>query len=154
LRRSEEYSHQESATRLSLSEIARLGFVDLATAQDVLAKLPEKLFPLFRAAADPDQALRLLTDLQRRAPVEVDALLSDESAAQRLVQLLGASVGLGAFLFRNPEELSLFTEAMEQPASAEHYYFAKVLAVLTAKRLGGCSGLPTGESSPELQLGI
>ncbi|WP_309620620.1 bifunctional [glutamine synthetase] adenylyltransferase/[glutamine synthetase]-adenylyl-L-tyrosine phosphorylase, partial [Salinibacterium sp.] len=73
------------------------------------------------AAADPDQALRLLVSLRETAPAEVQSLLDDTDAAGRLIQILGASSGLGEFFARRPAQLdALHTVLTAPPASAEY----------------------------------
>jgi glutamate-ammonia-ligase adenylyltransferase len=90
----------------TLTELARLGFTELGLAGDRIAELGlEALLPAFASAADPDQSLRYLGRLRESCPAELDALLRDEDAAARLVQVLGASEGLGEFLIRRPAEL-------------------------------------------------
>ena len=46
----------------TLTELARLGFTELGATRELLAPLPVELIPHFASAADPDQALRLLSD--------------------------------------------------------------------------------------------
>ncbi len=73
------------------------------------------------ATADPDGALRLLERLSERAPEELGAVLADGAAAERLVRLLGASVGLGEFLHRRPAELALLFDPVTPPWTQEAY---------------------------------
>jgi glutamate-ammonia-ligase adenylyltransferase len=105
----------------TLTELARLGFAELTESGDRIAALSlDGLLPAFANAADPDQALRLLGRLQESAPAALAALLKDEDAAARLVQVLGASEGLGEFLIRRPAELQSLGGELA-PLSAQLY---------------------------------
>ena len=113
-----------------LSDLARLGFASLDTTNALLGEVAElvgasasveTILPHFAHAADPDQALRMLTALLRQAPVETIALLEHPSAADRLVRVLGASNGLAEFFLRHPVQLSALVETMRRPPSAEFY---------------------------------
>jgi glutamate-ammonia-ligase adenylyltransferase len=90
----------------TLTELARLGFTELGLARAVLEGFPEDLVTHFAHAADADQALRLLVQLRETASAPLAQLLKSEGAAERLLRVLGASVGLGEFLLRHPEELA------------------------------------------------
>jgi len=102
----------------TLTELARLGFTELASTRALLDPLPGELVAYFASAADPDQALRLLLRLQEHAPTEIAALLRNEEAAARLIRVLGASEGLGDFFQRHPEELVCLSSALETAPSA------------------------------------
>ena len=121
-----------------LTDLARIGFTELDPAVVLLAELDEllagkiggvesgivstvQLLPLFAHAADADGALRFLTMLARQSPAETAALLSDVSAADRLVRVLGASAGLADFLLRHPEELSALALPFSRPLAPEEY---------------------------------
>ena len=121
-----------------LTDLARIGFTELDPAVVLLAELEEllagkiggvesgivstvQLLPLFAHAADADGALRFLTMLARQSPAETAALLSDVSAADRLVRVLGASAGLADFLLRHPEELSALALPFSRPLAPEEY---------------------------------
>ena len=125
-----------------LTDLARIGFTELDPAVALLAELDEllagkiggvesgivsgivstvQLLPLFAHAADADGALRFLTMLARQSPAETVALLSDVSAADRLVRVLGASAGLADFLLRHPEELSVLALPFSRPLAPEEY---------------------------------
>jgi len=113
-----------------LRDLARLGFAELDPTVVLLVELDEllgeavssgNLLPLFAHAADADSALRLLTALVRQSPAETVALLTDPSAADRLVRVLGASVGLAEFLLRHPEELFVLALPFTRPPSPEVY---------------------------------
>ena len=121
-----------------LTDLARIGFTELDPAVVLLAELDEllagkidgvesgivstvQLLPLFAHAADADGALHFLTMLARQSPAETVALLSDVSAADRLVRVLGASAGLADFLLRHPEELSVLALPFSRPLAPEEY---------------------------------
>jgi [glutamine synthetase] adenylyltransferase / [glutamine synthetase]-adenylyl-L-tyrosine phosphorylase len=105
----------------TLTELARLGFAELEESGERISALAfDALLPVFANAADPDQALQLLGRLQETAPDALTALLNDEDAVARLVQVLGASEGLGEFLLRRPDELESLVGDLA-PLDAEHY---------------------------------
>lgn len=117
-----------SRNQTTLTELARLGFAELGEAGARLAELGEPaLVPLFAAAGDPDQALRLLVSLRGSAPGEVAGL--DEDATARLIRVLGASSGLGQFFERHPSELSALSTPLAEPPTAAAYV-ADLLAVV------------------------
>jgi len=110
----------------TLTDLARLGFTALEPTTALLAELGaehplDAVVPFFADAADPDQALRALAALLRRAPAETAAALEDEAWAHRLIRVLGASSGLADFLERHPEELSALAEPLRQPLEPEEY---------------------------------
>ncbi|WP_159574058.1 bifunctional [glutamine synthetase] adenylyltransferase/[glutamine synthetase]-adenylyl-L-tyrosine phosphorylase [Curtobacterium sp. 18060] len=119
-------------TTSSRSELARLGFAELSESLERIADLEarfDSVVPLpvsgtpalWGITADPDGALRLLERLLERAPDELRPVLTDEAATERLIRLLGASVGLGEFLHRRPAELALLLEPVVAPWSQERY---------------------------------
>lgn len=111
-----------SRNQTTLTELARLGFAELGSMSELLGTLGAPgLVPHFANAADPDQALRQLMYLREHAPKPVAALLMDEDAAGRLIQVLGASSGLGQFFERHPEELSALATAIDAPPTAAEY---------------------------------
>ncbi|MFT4029597.1 MAG: bifunctional [glutamine synthetase] adenylyltransferase/[glutamine synthetase]-adenylyl-L-tyrosine phosphorylase [Protaetiibacter sp.] len=114
---------------ITLTELARLGFAELEGAAAALPGVPDAVVALFSHAADPDQALRHLVTLRERAREATDALLGEEDAARRLVEVLGASEGLAVFLQRHPEQLAVLAEAMTSPPAAEHYRATLAAAV-------------------------
>lgn len=100
---------------ISLTLLARAGFVELSDARsrlDELAELggpsPESTLELVREVADPDAALRRLLDLRRRNHAETEVILTDRAALRRLLLVLGASGGIAEFLLRRPEALRVF----------------------------------------------
>ncbi|HEY5320992.1 MAG TPA: bifunctional [glutamine synthetase] adenylyltransferase/[glutamine synthetase]-adenylyl-L-tyrosine phosphorylase, partial [Galbitalea sp.] len=96
----------------TLTELARLGFTELGSARAVLDSFPEDLVVRFAHAADADQALRLLVELRETAPAPLGQLLKSGDAAERLLRVLGASVGLGEFLLRHPDELAALSSPL------------------------------------------
>jgi glutamate-ammonia-ligase adenylyltransferase len=124
-------------TTTTLTELARLGFAELSSAGAALASVPAELVPLFATAADPDQALRLLSGLLESAPDAVAPLLADEKASQRLIRVLGASSGLGDFLAHRPEQLRVLREPLSALPSADSYLALLLDAV---DGLGGEAG--------------
>ncbi|MCY7412483.1 MAG: bifunctional glutamine-synthetase adenylyltransferase/deadenyltransferase, partial [Salinibacterium sp.] len=115
----------------TLTELARLGFSELEVTNERLNALgAPAIVSHFAAAADPDQALRLLGVLREQAPTQLAQLIADEDAAARLIRVLGASAGLGDFLARNPEQLAaLGTPLVELPSS----YAADLLGAAAAQ---------------------
>lgn len=109
-----------SRNHTSRTGLARLGFSDTAVATERLATLPASLESLFALAADPDQALRLIVRLRERTSAAVDELLAAPDAAAHLVRILGASIALGEFFERHPEELAVLHEPLAAlPTAAE-----------------------------------
>ena len=127
-------------TKSSRSEMARLGFAELSESLERIAglearsgsvgRVPVTDAPaLWEATADPDGALRLVERLIERAPDAVRPVLADEAARERLVRLLGASVGLGEFLHRRPAEIALLLDPITPPWSQDAYTASLVDAV-------------------------
>ncbi len=85
--------------------------------------------PLFSSAADPDQALRHVLTLREKDRAGTDAVLADPDAARRLVEVLGASEGLAAFLVRHPRELAGFADAYPAPPPVAQYRASLMAAV-------------------------
>ena len=111
-----------SRDQTTLTELARLGFADLEEAGGRLDDLDSPgLLQHFAAAADPDQALRLLVRLREHAPAQTSALLGDEDAAGRLVRVLGASSGLGEYFQRCPDQLVALVEPLGAPLQPAEY---------------------------------
>ncbi len=90
--------------------LAAVGFSDLGKARQLLdcgrlADLPDDAVRDFATAADPDQALlivsRLLDDPDCPADL-VQALFEDSERRRRLLAVLGVSAGLGEVLLRHP----------------------------------------------------
>ncbi|MBX3079555.1 MAG: bifunctional [glutamine synthetase] adenylyltransferase/[glutamine synthetase]-adenylyl-L-tyrosine phosphorylase [Cryobacterium sp.] len=108
-----------SEGRATLSELARLGFAELALAKTRLEDFAPDILPHLAASADPDQALRFLSQLKERAPHELAQSLSAPDAAARLIRVLGASAGFGDFFRRRPEHLASLAEPLEALPSWE-----------------------------------
>ncbi|MBB5631808.1 glutamate-ammonia-ligase adenylyltransferase [Cryobacterium mesophilum] len=98
--------------RASLTELARLGFSELAAAGAKLAAFDPSLVGLFAASANPDQALNYLVHLRDQSPDQLARALSTPDAAQRLIRVLGASAGLGEFFRRRPSELESLADPL------------------------------------------
>ncbi|WP_167050837.1 bifunctional [glutamine synthetase] adenylyltransferase/[glutamine synthetase]-adenylyl-L-tyrosine phosphorylase [Salinibacterium sp. ZJ77] len=114
---------------VTLTELARLGFVDLGGAAAALPGVPEHVVPLFAGVADPDQALRLLLALLEKDGTRVRALLDDAGGASRLLALLGASEGVAEFLLRHPEHLDVLERPIARPDDAAGYRATMLRAV-------------------------
>ena len=105
----------------TLTELARLGFAELESSGDRISELAfDELLPHFALAADPDRALRLLGRLREVSPKPLATFLKKADAAARLIQVLGASEGLGEFLIRRPAELSALAKPIA-PLTADVY---------------------------------
>jgi len=95
----------------SLTDLARMGFGDLAAADGLLDELTG-LVRLPRStvlahadlAADPDEALGALVRIARRDAVAAGRALS--AVGPSLWRLLGASTGFADFYLRHPDELA------------------------------------------------
>ncbi len=97
----------------SLTELARLGFSELAETEALIAELEteaglerSQLTSQAGYAADPDAALTGLVRIARRDPDAVRALAEDEVGWRSLWALLGASSGFSDFFHRHPGELA------------------------------------------------
>lgn len=102
----------------SLSEFARLGFVDLGAsgvrldeAEALAGRTLDSVLPVFARVADPDAALACLIDLLRAHPAKLEPILRDDAALERLLLVTGGSSGLADFLHRRPDELGVLTES-------------------------------------------
>ncbi|MGN6406898.1 MAG: bifunctional [glutamine synthetase] adenylyltransferase/[glutamine synthetase]-adenylyl-L-tyrosine phosphorylase [Curtobacterium sp.] len=127
-------------TTTSRSELARLGFAELSESLERIADLEARFGSdlqvpvsgspaLWESTADPDGALRALERLLERAPDELRPVLADEAATERLVRLLGASVGLGEFLHRRPAEIDLLLAPVTAPWSQQEYTESLLAAI-------------------------
>ncbi|MGF2947945.1 bifunctional [glutamine synthetase] adenylyltransferase/[glutamine synthetase]-adenylyl-L-tyrosine phosphorylase [Microbacterium alcoholitolerans] len=97
---------------VSLSALARLGFVELTAASAELTELSE-LTGLDRfeladgmAAADPDAAVHGLVAVARRDAERTRKVLADPEARIAAWRLFGVSTGLAGFFERHPEHLT------------------------------------------------
>ncbi|WP_022894451.1 bifunctional [glutamine synthetase] adenylyltransferase/[glutamine synthetase]-adenylyl-L-tyrosine phosphorylase [Agromyces subbeticus] len=108
----------------TLGRVARAGFADLDGASASLAHLAaeagvdvESLLDVFAEAADPDEALSVVHRLHEQEPAELGVVLAHESAAVRMVRLIGTSRGFAEFLLRHPSELAIFRQLPAAPPS-------------------------------------
>lgn len=108
-----------------LSELARFGFADLASALVKLDQLVALVGDSGRSAlaslgraANPDQALNYLITFAEIDKQRIKKLLAKEDSADRLCRLLGASEALGDLLRRKIEFLDTFEEKQKQLKSA------------------------------------
>jgi len=99
---------------LTLTELARVGFVNLSEVRRRLAEIEQLggpdsavLLPGMAKAANPDAALGALVDLLRQGSPDITAVLASSDAAQRLIRVLGASSGLADFFIRHPDQLDV-----------------------------------------------
>ncbi len=99
--------------QLSLTALARAGFVGLSSVRAELDELVEltgfpvdDLLPALSAAADPDNALALALRLLRHAPVQTARYVPSRNDARRVLRVIGASEGAAEFFLRQPAELS------------------------------------------------
>lgn len=103
---------------LGLTELARLGFVDL---EGTVRKLDELVavvgdvarsaFADLAQASNPDQALNGLLDLATIDKSKLKTLLKNSFSSARLIRTLGASSVAIDFLRRNPSALSVFNKS-------------------------------------------
>jgi glutamate-ammonia-ligase adenylyltransferase len=107
--------------QLSLTTLARAGFVGLSSVRGQLDELVEltgfavdDLLSALSAAADPDTALALALQLLRHAPVQTARYVPSRNDARRVLRVIGASEGAAEFFLRQPAELS----ALDYPISA------------------------------------
>ncbi|WP_309129814.1 bifunctional [glutamine synthetase] adenylyltransferase/[glutamine synthetase]-adenylyl-L-tyrosine phosphorylase [Microbacterium sp.] len=96
---------------VSLSALARLGFVELSAASAALTELSE-LTGLDRAvlvdgltAADPDAAVSGILRIARRDSARATDVLRDPVSRAACWRLFGVSCGLAAFFERHPDQL-------------------------------------------------
>ncbi|MFJ4045319.1 bifunctional [glutamine synthetase] adenylyltransferase/[glutamine synthetase]-adenylyl-L-tyrosine phosphorylase [Microbacterium sp. NPDC089987] len=132
---------------VSLSALARLGFVELTSASADLSELAE-LTGLERVeladgmvAADPDAAVRGLVAVARRDAAQVAAVLSDPMARKAAWRLFGVSRALGAFFERHPGRLHADVLLRpDLPDAAE--LTARMLAAVDADEGFACAADP------------
>jgi len=101
----------------SLTELARIGFVDLSGARDLLR---EHGFDAdwFTVAASADRALRWLVRIVPTSPAALALLRADEHRAH-LIRILGISDGFGEFLARRPDALPCVIPPESLPSERE-----------------------------------
>jgi glutamate-ammonia-ligase adenylyltransferase len=125
-------------TATTRGQLARLGFVDQARSERLLEMHPVlvAMLPALGEAADPDQALLLLTRIlesgdERFAARLLNAAAADPDICGRLIDVLGMSEALGEFLIRHPEnwELLATSETFALAPSADGMRSALLVAV-------------------------
>ncbi len=109
-----------------LSDLARLGFTELGPAAELLRELGtelqvDEILPAFAVSADSDSALRQLVAIMRVAPGLLRDQLGAPGGTERLLAVLGASAGLGEFLRRHPDRLTLLAEPAPTPQDGDGY---------------------------------
>ncbi len=109
----------------TLSELARLGFVDLEGTVGKLDSLVNKVGDVGRSAfasiaksASPDQSLNALLDIADIDAKYLKKLLSKEGSSDRLILTLGASSAIVDFVRRRPEALKVFEKDRSLPNRA------------------------------------
>lgn len=107
-----------SASGLGLTELARLGFSDLAGTVAKLDKLVSLVGDPARAAlaplsqaANPDQALNALIEFAEIDKSSVKSLLKNADSAKRVCLTFGASSAMVDLVRRQPSMLSVFDKA-------------------------------------------
>lgn len=125
-------------TTTTRGNLARLGFVDHDRSERLLQTNPLliDLLPTIGDAADPDQALLLLTRLLEQGDDRVATRLINSAEADtdlwgRLIDVLGMSEALGDFLIRHPDQWELLasSEVFAQPPQADAMRRALLTAV-------------------------
>ena len=128
-----------SRDQTTLTELARLGFAELAATSARLAVLDAPdLLPSFANAADPDQALGCCSGCASSAPAELAAVLGDEDAAARLILVLGAS--------RRPRRVLLPPSGAARGTAADPLGAPPTAAEYDADLVASVAGL-TGEAA-------
>ena len=110
---------------LSLTDLAKAGFVDLSRARELLDELSEetsvsapRVMEAISHAADPDRALAWLLRLSRAGKehhARIQELLGDPESARKLCLIVGGSRGLAEFCERHVSALELFSEPEQLP---------------------------------------
>ena len=100
-----------SRTPSPLSALAKAGFARL---DEALGRLEAHGFDAddFSVAADPDLALKTVTDLADQHQALLAKLWKKADLRQSLVVVAGASTGLGDFLKRRPDQWGLFDKPL------------------------------------------
>lgn len=106
------------STSPSLTELARIGFVDLSAARDQLvARGFESSW--FGSAASADKALRWLGRILETQGASND-IVDDDAAREALIRVIGVSDGLAEFLARRPDAVSHVVPVPELPTESEY----------------------------------
>jgi glutamate-ammonia-ligase adenylyltransferase len=115
-----------SEAGLGLTELARLGFSDLAGTVGKLDKLVSLVGDPGRAAlaplslaANPDQALNALIEFAELDKSAIKSLLKNPESAKRLSLTFGASSAMVDLVRRQPAMLSVFDKSESKLPSAE-----------------------------------
>lgn len=102
----------------SLTDLARIGFVDLSVARDALAEHGFEA-DWFAPAASADRALRWLARITDGHTDAADRI-ADATFREHLIRILGVSDGLAEFLSRRPESLSMVVPPESLPTEGEY----------------------------------
>lgn len=108
-------------TRTPAGELARKGFMDASHAAELFYSLNEcddELVNAVAAAADPDQALAGLVDLQDVDPIATMQMVAEREWRDRLIAVIGNSQALCQHLIAHPDDLNAL-RASPQRWSAE-----------------------------------
>ncbi|WP_374010321.1 bifunctional [glutamine synthetase] adenylyltransferase/[glutamine synthetase]-adenylyl-L-tyrosine phosphorylase [Leifsonia sp. LS-T14] len=112
--------------QLSLTALARAGFVGLSSVRSELDELAdltglpaETLTGAISVAADPDCALTWALRLVRQAPDQAAGPFGSEEDARRLFRVIGASEGIAEFFLRQPDQLDALARPVEGLPSAD-----------------------------------
>jgi len=143
-----------SDTELGAGGLARIGFVESASALPLFTRLPSSLQAVLprhlSTAAEPDLALRALSKLLQAADAAglgdaiADRFGSDEAFAGRLIRLLGASVALGDFVATHPAAYDL----VAGDSAGLELWAASVRAALVDSMDGHADDVLGGGSTP------
>lgn len=106
-----------------LSELAKYGFEDLSEALQNLDRLLSQIGDVARTAviplaksASPDRALRFLIRYAEDHSKKLGKLMANESSAQRLCALVGASDAMADLLLRRPGLTEIFAKPSAIPS--------------------------------------
>jgi len=103
----------------SLTDLARVGFVDLSSARELL--VTNGFDPQwFRVAASADNAVRWLSRLAESNRNLLDGVLAVTEHRTALIRVLGVSDGLAEFLVRKPDALDRVLPPQSLPTEAEY----------------------------------
>jgi len=100
-----------SRTPSPLSSLAKAGFARLDEARERI-DAHDLSAEDFARAADPDLALKTISDLAEKDPPRFTRLWAKTELREALVLLTGASSGLGDFLKRHPEQWDLLEKPL------------------------------------------
>lgn len=101
----------------SLTDLARIGFVDLSAArEELVARGFDATW--FATAASADKALRWLSRLTD-TPETARRILADDDFREHVIRLVGVSDGIAEFLARRPEALDRAIPLADLPTEGE-----------------------------------